>query len=94
TSLDDLDESTHATVFPDDPRTVRLSLDAGESVPEHDHPDTDVLFHVLSGSFEVTVGDETYAVETGDLLRFDGARSVSPAAVTDATALVVLAPQR
>ena len=93
TSLDDLTGSPHAEVFSDAPRTVRLSLDAGESVPEHRHPDTDVLIHVLSGVIELGLDDETHQLEAGDLIRFDGDRTVSPYAVEESTAVVVFAPR-
>lgn len=93
TSLDDLTGTPHAEVFSDHPRTVRLSLDAGESVPEHRHPDTDVLIHVLSGVVDLGLDDETHRLESGDLIRFDGDRTVAPHAVEDATAVVVFAPR-
>ena len=93
TSLDDPTGSPHAEVFSDAPRTVRLSLDAGESVPEHSHPDSDVLIHVLSGVVELGLDDETHRLESGDLIRFDGDRTVSPHAVEESTALVVFAPR-
>ena len=92
--LDDLDAEPHARAFPGtEPKTVRLSLDAGESVAEHDHPDRTVLFHALEGAFDVALDGEEYHVEAGELLRFDGERSVEPTAVDDATALIVLAPR-
>jgi len=51
--LADLDGEPHAAAFPGrEPKTVRLSLDAGQSVPEHTHPDRTVLFHALTGAFE------------------------------------------
>lgn len=83
--LTDLDPDPHATVFASDPRTVLLELDEGEGMPEHDHPDTDVVFLVLDG--------DTHELGGGDVVRFDGARSVEPRALEDSTALVVLAPR-
>ena len=93
--LDDLDGEPHAPAFPGaEPKTVRLSLAAGESVAEHDHPDRTVLFHALEGAFDVALDGETRRVEAGELLRFDGERTVEPTAREDATALIVLAPRR
>lgn len=76
-----------------EPEVVRLHLEAGESVPPHSHPGRSVVFVVLEGACQVTVGDDTRRLAAGDCLRFDGEQAVSPAAMDDesATALVVLA---
>jgi len=93
TDLATLSETPHAEVFDRrEPRTVRLQLDAGESVPPHTHPGTDVVLHLLSGHLEVTLDDETYDVEAGELLQFGGNSEASPRAVEDSTAVIVLAP--
>jgi quercetin dioxygenase-like cupin family protein len=87
-------DGTHATVFPGaEPRTVRLALDAGERVDRHSHPGRDVVFLVIEGAVELTVGDETLALGAGQAARFDGERDVSPLATEACTALVVLAPR-
>ncbi|MFC6954186.1 cupin domain-containing protein [Halorubellus litoreus] len=91
-TLDDLDGRPHAAVFESGPKTVRLVLDAGDGVAAHTHPGKDVLFHVLDGEMEVALDDESTTVAAGDVLRFDGEREVAPTALTDARALVVLAP--
>ena len=88
-----LEETPHAEVFDGEPRTVRLELAAGEGVPEHRHPDRQVVCHVLEGELEMRFGDEEYALEAGEVLRFDGRQDIAPAARTDATALLVLAPR-
>jgi uncharacterized cupin superfamily protein len=75
------------------PRVVRLQLSAGESVPPHTHPGSDVVIRVLSGELELELDGESYGLSTGQVVRFSGRREVSPAGVTDATALVVLAPR-
>ncbi|WP_066411196.1 cupin domain-containing protein [Halorubrum aethiopicum] len=91
-SLAELDGTPHAAVFPGtEPKTVRLRLDAGESVPAHTHPDRRVLLYVVDGVVELRVGDEEHELSAGDVARFDGSREVSPRAVEAATALVVLA---
>jgi quercetin dioxygenase-like cupin family protein len=93
TALDDLDGTPHAAVFrSDDPRTVRLALDAGESVPEHRHPEASVVLYLLEGRMEVTVDGEAYDLSAGDIVRFDGELAVSPRALEASRALVVLAP--
>jgi quercetin dioxygenase-like cupin family protein len=93
TTLADLDDRPHAEVFETRrPRTVRLELDDGERVPRHTHEGTDVVLHVLTGHLELTLDDETYALDAGELIRFSGDREVSPYAVEQSTAVVVFAP--
>ena len=93
-ALDDLDGTPHAVAFPDgEPRTIRLSLAADESVPEHDHPDREIVVYLVEGRVRITIDGETHVVEAGDLVRFDGDQPISPTAETDATALIVLAPR-
>ena len=94
-TLDELTGDPHAEVFDTPrPRAVRLRLTAGESVPPHTHPDSDVVIHVLDGRIALGVDDETYDLDAGQVIRFSGRREVAPEAVTDATALVVFAPAR
>jgi len=92
--VDALTEAPHAEVFEArDPRTVRLALDEGEEVPAHQHPDSMVVLYVLSGALELGLGDDTYDLDAGDAVRFDGAQDVAPRAVANAEALVVFAPK-
>lgn len=93
TRLDELAGSPHATAFAEEPRTIRLTLDEGDSVPEHRHPEATPLIHVVEGELDVTVGGETYTLDAGGLLRFDGRKPVSPTAREDSVAVVVLAPR-
>jgi quercetin dioxygenase-like cupin family protein len=88
--LDDLTERPAATAFDGEPRTVRLALDAGESVPEHSHPGATVLLIVQRGTLDVTVDGETHTLDAGGLIRFDGERPVAPTAREDSVAVVVL----
>lgn len=91
-SLDDLAGEPHAAVFPgEEPKTVRLTLDAGESVPAHQHPGRTVVCHVLSGELDVTLGDDEVTVGAGEVARFDGGHAISPTAVEPSVALLVLA---
>lgn len=93
-ALAELTAVPQATAFPDhEPRTVRLSLDAGEAVPDHTHPGRDIVFHVLDGRIELELDDETVDVAADELVRFPGECRVSPSAPVDATALVLLAPR-
>ncbi|KTG21056.1 cupin domain-containing protein [Haloferax profundi] len=92
-ALDSLPETTHAEVFDDNrPRTVRLKLDAGQSVPAHTHPGTNIVLHLVSGHLELTLDDETFDVRPNQLARFSGEREISPHAVEPSTAVLVFAP--
>lgn len=91
-TLDEREGSPHANVFPDaEPKTIRLTLSAGESVPPHDHPDREIVLYVIEGTIDPLLGEDTHRVGAGEVARFDGAQDVSPEAVEDATALLVLA---
>lgn len=92
--LSELEATPHANVFSEaEPKTVRLSLEAGQRVPRHDHPERHVVFHLLEGPVELTVGETTSELDEGHVVRFDGARSVTVNALADAEALIVLAPK-
>lgn len=90
-SLPELDDAGRATLFEGEPRTVRLALETGESIPAHQHPGRDVVCHLLSGRMELTLAGETVSLEAGDVVRFDGAQDISPRAETDCEAVLVLA---
>jgi len=91
-AFDDLDAAPHAVAFPEaEPRVIKLSLDAGERVDPHTHPEREIVFSLRSGQVELDLDDETHDLEAGDVVHFDGRSEVSPKAVTDADALLVLA---
>lgn len=93
TSIDELTEAPHAEVFEEpSPRTVRLHLEAGETVPRHSHPGTDVVCYVVDGTLEIEVDGEPITAAAGDVVRFSGDREVSPEALEDARAILVFAP--
>lgn len=87
-----LERQPQATVFAAEPRTVRLTLDAGEGVPEHRHPGRAIVFHQLDGECTVSLDGEAHHLSPGELLRFSGERSIEPRAETDSVSLIVLAP--
>lgn len=92
-SLSAVDGEPQATVFPDtEPKTVRLTLAAGESVPSHTHPGRRIVCYLRSGCLELTVGGETTTLTEGDVARVSGEKEISPTAVEDSVALLVLAP--
>lgn len=89
-TLADLEATPHALVFERPaPKTIRLALDAGDSVPAHSHPGEDVVLHLVEGRLELDLDDETYDLAAGDLVRFAGEREVSPTAVEDSVAVIV-----
>jgi quercetin dioxygenase-like cupin family protein len=92
TALDELTATPHARPFePGEPAVIRLALDAGEQVASHTHPEKQIVLSVRSGELELTLGDETFTLAEGDVVRFDGRREVSPRAIEDSEALIVLA---
>lgn len=93
TDVDGLTETPHAEVFEErEPRCVRLELDAGDGVPPHTHPGTNVVFHLLDGRIDLSLDEQEHELAPGDVARFSGEREVSPHAVEDSTAFVVFAP--
>ena len=92
-TLSDLNETPHAELFDrHQPRTVRLELAAGEGVPAHNHPGTDIVLHLLSGRLTVSLDEECYELDAGELLQFSGDREIEPRAEEDSTAVIVFAP--
>jgi len=91
-SLDDLTATPHARPFDaGEPTIIRLALSAGERVPEHTHPERRIVLFLRKGRLEVDLDDETHTLEEGDVVRFDGRREVSPHALEESEALLVLA---
>lgn len=94
TSIDQLTGAPHANAFPrKEPKTIRLKLEAGESVPAHSHPGRDIVLYLISGEIELELDDSPHLVEAGDIARFDGALEISPRANENSTALIVLSPK-
>ncbi|MEF8899985.1 MAG: cupin domain-containing protein [Halovenus sp.] len=92
TSLDDLTATPHARPFDaGEPHVVRLALAAGERVPEHTHPERQIVLFLREGRLEVDLAGETHTLDEGDVVRFDGRKEVSPHALEDSEALLVLA---
>ena len=89
--LPDLDGDGRGVLFEGEPRTVRLALEAGETVPPHEHPGRDIVCSVVEGELTMTLGDDDHSLTAGDVLRFDGDQDISPTAETDVVALLVLA---
>jgi len=93
TTLDELTATPHAEIFEEHrPRAVRLQLDADEHVPDHTHPGTDIVLHLVSGHLELSLDGETQEVTAGELVQFSGEREISPRAIEPSTAVVVFAP--
>ncbi|NLV12097.1 cupin domain-containing protein [Haloarcula argentinensis] len=87
----DSDGNGRTKLFDGEPKTIRLMLDAGESIPAHKHPGRDIVYLLRSGAVDLTLGEETVSLSPGDVVRFDGDQDISPAATADSEALLVLA---
>lgn len=91
-SLRELAATPHASVFPgSEPKTVRLSLAAGETVAAHRHPGRTIVCYLVDGRLELRIDDAVHEVTAGDVARFDGEAEIAPRAVEDSTALLVMA---
>lgn len=91
-ALEDLEAEPHARLFGgDEPRTVRLSLDAGDAVAEHTHPGRTIVCHLLEGTLDLSLDGRTHRLVAGEVARFSGDQRIAPTAVESATALLVLA---
>lgn len=92
TSMDDLTAAPHSRPFEaGEPTVIRLALDADERVDPHTHPDRQIVLYLRQGRLELDLNDETHSLEAGDVIRFDGRREVSPHALEESEALLVLA---
>jgi quercetin dioxygenase-like cupin family protein len=90
-NLPSLDGEPHANAFPtSEPKTIRLTLDAGERVDPHTHPGRDIVLYVVNGAIDLELDGDAHALSMGDVARFDGEREISPVAQEPSTALVVL----
>jgi len=94
-SLLELEGAPHAIAFPsEEPKTIRLTLSEGEHVEPHAHPDREIVLYLITGALELQLDGESYEVNQGDVVHFDGAQDISPVAKADSTALLVLAAKR
>lgn len=87
-SVPELTDAPHATVFESDPHVVRLALDPDQRLPAHRHPGETVLFHVVEGRVELTLGEDVLDLAAGDVARFDGDVDIAPHAREASTVLV------
>jgi quercetin dioxygenase-like cupin family protein len=90
--LAEFDADGRTPVF-EDPYTVHLGLEAGDSVPPHTHAGQSILFAVQEGKLELTVGEETEPLAAGECASFDGDADIAVNALEDSRALVVFADQ-
>lgn len=70
---------------------VHKILKKGDIIDKHNHPDKEIVFAVMKGSFEITIGEEEkHLVKAGEALNFDGTNTISAVALDDSESLVVL----
>lgn len=75
-------------------KVVRKKLDAGQSIPPHNHPGEDVLIQVTSGALKILLDDQPFEVQAGELVQFDGDLMVTLEATLDQTVFVVFVVKR
>ena len=68
-------------------------IDAGSSIPEHDHPHEQVV-NVIAGRYELTVAGKPLLLEPGMVVVIPGGVRHSGRAITDALLLDVFHPVR
>ncbi|WP_340100650.1 cupin domain-containing protein [Salinibaculum salinum] len=91
-TLAEFDADGRTPVF-EDPYTVHLGLEAGDSIPPHTHPGQSILFAVQEGKLELTVDEATATLAGGACANFDGDADIAVEALEDTRALVVFADQ-
>lgn len=70
---------------------VHKVLKKGDTIEKHNHPGKEIVFAVMKGSFEITIGgEEKHLVKAGEALNFDGQNTISAVAIDDSESLVVL----
>lgn len=70
---------------------VHKILKKADVIDKHNHPDKEIVFAVMKGSFEITIGEEEkHLVKAGEALNFDGTNTISAVALDDSESLVVL----
>lgn len=70
---------------------VHKILKKGDTIEKHNHSDKEIVFAVMKGSFEITIGEvEKHVVNAGEALNFDGTNTISAVAMDDSESLVVL----
>jgi quercetin dioxygenase-like cupin family protein len=90
-ALDDLTAAPHARPFEaGEPTVIRLALEADEHVDPHTHSERQIVLYLRQGTIELDLDEEPHRLEAGDVIRFDGQREVSPYALEETEALIVL----
>ena len=70
---------------------VHKILKNGDTIEKHNHPDKEIVFAVMKGSFKIAIGEvEKHVVKAGEALNFDGTNTISAVAMDDSESLVVL----
>lgn len=71
-----------------------LNFKPGQGVPPHNHEESDLLIHVLSGEGEMTIDGSVQKVVQGDVIHCYGKEvfSITNTGTGDMSCFVVLAP--
>lgn len=91
-NIESLENTPHSDVFEaKEPRTIRLKLEKGEKIPPHTHKDKNIVIYIIEGKIELSLNDKNHQLKKGEAIRFDGEKKVSPKAIKDSVALIILA---
>lgn len=89
-TLDSLPDRKKQPLFEANPRTVRVRLEAGGEIAEHSHPGKNIVFFVVEGSVALQLDEESFDLSDGEMVRFDGERTIAGVAEEPTTAVVTL----
>ena len=84
---------TYALFKTEQMEVIRLVLPAGKSFPPH-QVSGDITIQCMEGLIEVTAGDSTHKISTGQLMYVSGNVLHGLLGLEDATVLVTIAMQR
>jgi quercetin dioxygenase-like cupin family protein len=84
---------TYALFKTEQMEVIRLVLPAGKSFPPHQVPG-DITIQCMEGLIEVTAGDSTHKISTGQLMYVSGSVLHGLLGLEDATVLITIAMQR
>lgn len=69
---------------------IRKKALKDEVIKKHSHPEANVIFTVLKGMMNVYIDERLFALNTGDVLSFDGISSISVNFIEDSEVLINL----
>lgn len=72
-------------------RVVKKALKAGEHIQSHNHPEANILFTLVKGRVQAFINDDqTFDLEPGKLLSFDGDNYIKANILEDSEIFITL----